>query len=542
MKNPLVFASRTIRPRGRVWRTIWTWSAALTLLAAACYIAGCHHEGAEHPIVNISELIHWNSHPKAARMPVRLPAVVTYYDPSMHVVYLQDQTGGVGLDTGQRTFSMKAWDSVELSGYATGAGTRTVLHLEDMSFTPVGKFEAPAPVELKVREIADGVLMSNWVKVRGMVRYVGMQDNKLILHLAYNGDVVNVIVHEHGSDLSNLVDSLAEVTGVVAPAPNYDPTHPHAQLLVAYPEFITKASSAIDPWKLPVQAIRDAKKLDPKSLSTRVRIQGHFVRAASNGDWIVSDADGQEIRVQTISQNAPNGNDALDIAGYLGSSEAGLTLLDSVVNVGIVIQGPTVEAVTTIEKLHKLTPEQAASAIPVHLKEATITYFDPSWQLMFVQDSTAASFVEIQNEHQPLQTGDVISLDGVSSPGGFAPDIAQPVLHFIRKGSLPKPDLPITDDFLQGREDSRWVKVSGVIRSVDAHADRTFLVFAHSSAEMRVQVPVPSAFQDPEGLVDSEVELEGVSGSLVNQKMQLTGLTMFIPAARSEEHTSELQS
>ena len=56
-----------------------------------------------------------------------------------------------------------------------------------MSFTPVGKFEAPPPVELKVREIADGVLLSNWVKVRGTVRYVGMRDNKLILHLANNG-------------------------------------------------------------------------------------------------------------------------------------------------------------------------------------------------------------------------------------------------------------------------------------------------------------------------------------------------------------------
>src|SRR5207253_1301897 len=127
---------------------------------------------------NVAELVRLNSNPGSERMPVRFSAVITYYDPTSHAVYLQDQTGGVCLDVGQKNFSQRAGDSVEVTGFATGSGTRTVISLEDLAFTPAGQFEMPQPAELKVRDVEDANVPANWVLLRGVVRYAGINNNR----------------------------------------------------------------------------------------------------------------------------------------------------------------------------------------------------------------------------------------------------------------------------------------------------------------------------------------------------------------------------
>src|SRR5579884_2146713 len=502
--------------------------SAFFLLMSVC-LTGCHRESNQHPISNIAELISVNSRPGSSGMPVRFSAVITYYDSAAHAIYLQDETGGVCLDTGQQFFPQRAGDSVEVTGRATGTGVPPFIRLDELAISSVSQFEAPQPLDAKVGDVADAHFLANWVELRGVVSYAGVRDNHLILHVAGNGDLIDAVVLSHGNDtLAHLVDAGVQVTGVVGPAANFDPKHPRGQLLIAYPQYITKESSAIEPFSLPLYPIPELTKLDPKSLSNRVHVRGKFVRVAGNGDWIVQSIDGPNrdtARVQPVDSDIPETGHDVDVAGYLRLMEKGLVLADAIVRVGNdeAIAQPSTQVLSTINQVRTLTADQAPRALPVHLRQATVTYFDPKWQLMFVQDDTAATFVEIHSEHQPLQVGDVVSVDGVSSPGGFAPDIAQPTIRFLRKGVLPKPDLPGTDDFLQGKEDSRWVSVSGVIRSVEVRPDRMFFTLAHNRAVMRVHIPVPSAFPDPESLVDSEVEVEGVSATAVNQKMQLTG-------------------
>ncbi len=102
------------------------------------------------------------------RRQVHLPdAVVTAFDPEMHVTFVQDATAGIFIDTFKNRPSLKVGDRVRVSG-VTGHGRRERI-IESVTAERIGAGPFPVPIRLAPDQYRDGVADSQWVEVEGIL-------------------------------------------------------------------------------------------------------------------------------------------------------------------------------------------------------------------------------------------------------------------------------------------------------------------------------------------------------------------------------------
>jgi len=204
---------------------------------------------------------------------------------------------------------------------------------------------------------------------------------------------------------------------------------------------------------------------------------------------------------------------------------------------------------TRAEQIRQLTQDQANRGYPIHLR-AVVTYYDPVGPDllaqesfsgppapdMFVQDSTAAVWVNAPPEGPRAEPGQLIEIDGVSEAPDFAPQIGKPRWRVIGQAPMPVPHHPTFERMASTIEDSQWVEVEGIVRS--AREWRGFLVLSVTMSGNRLRVLIPK--YDPAilgKLVDAEVRLRGVCGALFNQKNQLIGVVLYVPGLKKADVT-----
>jgi PAS domain S-box-containing protein len=184
----------------------------------------------------------------------------------------------------------------------------------------------------------------------------------------------------------------------------------------------------------------------------------------------------------------------------------------------------------TVAGIRGLTAAEAAERRPVALR-ATVTYWDPAWGLLFVADKTGGIFVRQPAGTPSIAPGDIVDIAGVTAPGDFAPSVAEPKLTVVSRGAPVRPQTIPFDDLATGAEDSQWVELCGVVRSVTAtwqnHVIADLVIGGRRVMATIPNVPIEST---PYWLVDSRVRVEAVVGSLFNKQRQLTGLQLFVPS------------
>ncbi len=187
---------------------------------------------------------------------------------------------------------------------------------------------------------------------------------------------------------------------------------------------------------------------------------------------------------------------------------------------------------THADQIRRLSPEEAALGYPVKLR-GVITDDVPSPDF-FVQDATAGIYVEGSTSHRFVHHwGDLVELEGVTGPGRFAPVIREQNLRVVGKGKLPQSRVFPFIELAAGQQDSQWVQVRGIVRSVSIDRTswpETVLAMTVASGDGRFNVRVPITHeQDFNSWIDAEVAVEGVCGSLFNTNRQLIGVLFYVP-------------
>lgn len=188
--------------------------------------------------------------------------------------------------------------------------------------------------------------------------------------------------------------------------------------------------------------------------------------------------------------------------------------------------------ITHADQIRRLSPEQAARGYPVRLR-GVITMDAPAPDF-FIQDATAGIYVEGSvSPRYPHLLKQFVELEGVTGPGKFAPVIREIKLRVIRAGLLPKAELFPFSQLANGQQDSQWVQVRGIVRSVtidrSSWPETTLAIrVASEGGQFSARVPIEHE-QDFSSWVDSEVLVEGVCGSLYNANRQLTGILLYVP-------------
>jgi len=188
--------------------------------------------------------------------------------------------------------------------------------------------------------------------------------------------------------------------------------------------------------------------------------------------------------------------------------------------------------ITNVAAIRSLTPEESAKHLPVRLNGVITYFFDE--RACFLQDQTAGIFVGNGIAGPHLIPGDIVTVEGTTDSGEYAPIVQPSKLEVVGHTNLPPAKKVSYDDLVTGREDSQWVEIAGLVRAV-------YDEFSEPSRGVNLEIAVgsdrftafvPSLMESNlVNLVDSEVRVKGVCSTRFNRQRQLFSIRFLLPFA-----------
>jgi len=183
---------------------------------------------------------------------------------------------------------------------------------------------------------------------------------------------------------------------------------------------------------------------------------------------------------------------------------------------------------TQVSNISQLRPEEAALQLPVRL-HGVITYADPAWRNGFLQDRGDAIYVDLDPAQKQVQSGQWVELTGRTSPGGFAPEVLSSGIEVLGVTNLPTPAQVDLEDLANGRFDSHWVEMEGLVRRVDEMSGHVSLSLMTPKGRFKAILPGFENKPSPTNLIDALIRVQGACMSELNVRRQLSGITLHVP-------------
>jgi hypothetical protein len=175
----------------------------------------------------------------------------------------------------------------------------------------------------------------------------------------------------------------------------------------------------------------------------------------------------------------------------------------------------------TIREVNQLTNLEARNAFPVQL-DAIVTYSDPEWGLLFVEDSSGAIYVNVHGMNLSFGAGGRVKIDAVTGPGDVDTVLVNPHVEILGKGDLPMPERRSLSEINAQKADSRLVVTRGVLRAGDQPWKRVCFRIFDGDVSALVVVPQLSS-QEARQLVGATVRVRGVAGVHIDEKAKSLG-------------------
>jgi diguanylate cyclase (GGDEF)-like protein len=184
---------------------------------------------------------------------------------------------------------------------------------------------------------------------------------------------------------------------------------------------------------------------------------------------------------------------------------------------------------TSLSAVHAISNEQAAQSIPV-VFEGSVTYYEKGNVDLFVQDGTAAIYVETAPDLN-LTSGDRVRVEGVTR-ASFRPEILARKVTFLRHDAPPTPVNANFTQLIQAELDCRRVKVRAIVRAANIISDGTgkslLLDLLMPGGYLQAQVAGGESSANLHALLDSDVELVGAAAGRFDSKSQMTGIILEV--------------
>jgi len=180
----------------------------------------------------------------------------------------------------------------------------------------------------------------------------------------------------------------------------------------------------------------------------------------------------------------------------------------------------------TIREVTQLTNIEARNAYSVQL-DGVVTYSDPEWGLLFVEDATGAIYVNVHGMTTTYPPGSHVKIDAVSGPGDVDAVLVNPRIEIIGKSELPNAERRSLTDLNAQKADSRFVVTRGVLRAGDQPWKRICFRLFDGDVSALVVVPQVSN-QEARKLVGATVRVRGVSGVHIDAKGKVVGALIFV--------------
>ena len=194
---------------------------------------------------------------------------------------------------------------------------------------------------------------------------------------------------------------------------------------------------------------------------------------------------------------------------------------------------------TNAAQIRQLSLEEAARGHRAQIR-GVVTYYDADNHLAFVQDATAGTYVdpiwrivEPAAFSGPIEAGMVVELVGGTRPGRFAPFLSErPFARILgRVERMPVPQQPLRGQLLEPTFHSQWIQLEAFVRNVERDDDRLVLKLTYGPHHFDAFVTGDWINNSPPlGLIQSDVRIRGVYGSVFNDRRQLVGMRLLVPS------------
>jgi signal transduction histidine kinase len=183
----------------------------------------------------------------------------------------------------------------------------------------------------------------------------------------------------------------------------------------------------------------------------------------------------------------------------------------------------------TAAEVRRLTVAQAQEKSPVRLR-GVVTFFDEVLYSRFVQDETAGIYLRESTNTPALLPGQLVEVEGITSPGEYAPIVEPRRVTVLGSAPLPAPKFVTYEQLASGREDSQFVEVAGIVRSLqfDEPSQHYRIEIATGGGRLTVyarNLPV----RRTDILLDSTVRVRGVCSTRFNHQRQLFSIRLMVP-------------
>ena len=516
------------------WRQHLFWIVGIWLAAVGVSLG---RSGATGEIDTLRQLKDLTPEQAAAGPPVRVRGVVVCYDAGWHQLYLHDERETLYFNADDFAVQPKKGDLVEITGRARGTNV-----LDNPKLAILGQAALPTARPLELSDL--GLDHGEWVKVNG--RVLSGESSRGRLALLLNDKGQNCLMYLLGgpatNDFKQWLNCLVQVRGINA-SRMADGRLESGLLFVPGPDEVKILEpAAATPSQIPVVSIGSLLNRELGSWTNQwLHINGLVVSYRPGQSITVKDPTGV-IRARVIQLTEMHGDERVDLWGFLeaGPDETILNnsyfelarppkqdLAEAAAPLSRVARLPSV--LTQVSDILKLRPEEAAQQLAVKLR-GVITYADPNWRNGFLQDRGDAIYVDLDPSQKNVQSGQWVELTGRTSPGGFAPEVLSSAIEILGVTNLPKPARVDLEDLANGRFDSHWVEMEGLVRRVDELSGHVSLSLMTPKGRFNAIIPGFENKALPTNLIDALVLVQGACTSELNVRRQLSGITLHVPS------------
>ena len=482
------------------------------------------------PLEHIAEITALPFDVADRRIPVHIKGWVTVWDVTANLAYVEDGTGAVRVDLPFWNIGLGTGSRLEVIGEVNEGGAAPTIVANSVNV--LDGSEKPRAMPIQVADLISGRTGFRFIAIEGVLRcqYHDSSGNAV----ARIGSGATVFeAHFSNASLPGIGERIGariRLRGVANLSRDiYGRT---ARVQVSVPGATDLEALVPAGQNSSVHTVSEVARLPESSLAERpLLLRGRIVSDGVHSGLRLEDATGS-IRIRPALSTVLAARAMADVVGFAEMSAGGLEITDASLVRPVETGRPAGKprTITTVAAIHALSPDEAAHAMPVHVR-ATVTYINPLSNVWFVQDQTGPTYVSSSRLGDlKVRPGDLVDLTGVSAPGNFAPIISGAWAERISRSSMPPPAPVAFDELFSGKSDSAWVQTEGIVQSVVTKQPTLEDVVWLQLGEHRYRAQVANPGAQPLPPPDSRVRIQGVCGSLFNSKRQIVGIQIYVPA------------
>lgn len=490
-------------------------------------------------IVTLRQLINLTPQQAAAGPPVRVKGVVICHDAGWHQLYVHDGHETLYFNADDFAVQPQKGDQVEITGRARGSNV-----LENPKLTVLGQAPLPSARPLELTEL--GQDHGEWVEVSGRVLSAESSRGRLalLLHHGQQNCLVYLLGGPTPGDFNRWRDCRVEMRGINASRVDGNGVVSGLLFVPGSDEIKILEPAGDSPAQIPVESIGSLLNRELGSWTNQwVHINGLVVSYRPGESITVKDPTGV-IRARVIQLTEIRGDERVDVWGFVTAGQDETCLNNAYFEVtrppplglGAASLSPPLSRVarlpsvlTQVSEILQLRPEEAAQQLSVRLR-GVMTYADAEWRNGFLQDGGNAIYVDMDPGQKQIHSGQWVELTGRTSPGGFAPEVLSSEIEVLGVTNLPTPAHVDLEDLANGRFDSHWVEMEGLVRRVDESSGHVTLSLMTPKGRFKAIIPGFENRPLPTNLIDALVSVQGACTSDLNVRRQLSGITLHVPS------------